>query len=198
MHLRILKRPTGTLDGICLDQFRVGDVYDIGTQVASVFLSEGWAELTTGENPTLLVRPQPLDHQRVETLVLVVDDEPAFLDLTSAVLSAHGYDVIVAVHGRDAMECIERRCPDLILLDLNMPVMNGWEFMAAQHELSDITRAAIPVVLLTGEEHATNHADTRRAAGVIKKPFDPEDLLYAVAVAMRTGGGSDVVSHTAR
>ena len=193
MHLKILKRPTGPLDGVSLDQFRVGDVYDVGTQVACVFLAEGWAELATAENPQVRVRRQPVDRRHADPLVLVVDDEPTFLGLASEVLRAHGYDVIAAVDGRDAMQCIHQCCPDLIL-DLNMPVMNGWEFMAAQHELPDVTRAEIPVVLLTGEEHATSHADTRRAAGVIKKPFDPDDLLNAVAVAMRPGG-ADAPSH---
>jgi DNA-binding response OmpR family regulator len=70
------------------------------------------------------------------------------------------------------------------VLDLNMPVMDGWQFRTEQRYLTDKTLAAVPVLLLTGVDNAATHADTLRAVGVIKKPFDPDDLLDAVSAAI--------------
>src|SRR5207247_3514150 len=148
MRLRVLTRPTGTIDGVP-------------------------------------VRPSPPEIANIEPLVLVVDDEPAIRALTKSLLTAHGYHVIMASHGRDAIQRLRECCPDLIVLDLNMPVMDGWAFRTEQRDLTDKKRAAIPVLLMTGEDQAATHADVLRAVGVIEKPFDPEDLLDAVAAAMR-------------
>ena len=186
MRLRVLTRPTGTIDGISLDRFRLGEVYELGAQVACVFLAEGWAELVAEDNNGHVpVRPSPPEIANIEPLVLVVDDEPAIRALTESLLTAHGYHVIVAAHGRDAIQRLRECCPDLIVLDLNMPVMDGWAFRTEQRDLTDRKRAAIPVLLMTGEDQAATHADVLRAVGLIKKPFDPEDLLDAVAAAMR-------------
>jgi len=146
-----------------------------------VFLAEGWADLVTDEE--LVARPPP-DIATIERLVLVVDDEPEMPRLTETLLTSHGYHVIVAAHGKDAIQRLRERCPDLIVLDLNMPVMDGWEFCTEQRYLPDKKRAAVPVLLMTGESEAVSHADALRAVGVIKKPFDLDDLLDAVSAAI--------------
>lgn len=184
MRLRILTRPTGTIDGISLDHFRVGGVYELGSEVGCVFLTEGWAELVSDDDAAVFVRPPPPEIAHVEPLVLVVDDEPEVRQLTESLLTAHGYHVIVAGHGRDAIQRLREHCPDLIVLDLNMPVMDGWQFRTEQRYLTDKKRAAVPVLLLTGIDDAATHADTLQAVGVIKKPFDPDDLLDAVSAAI--------------
>src|SRR2546427_9887789 len=56
MRLRILTRPTGTIDGVSLDYFHVGRVYEVGSQVACVFLAEGWAELVSDDDSAVFVR----------------------------------------------------------------------------------------------------------------------------------------------
>ena len=88
--------------------------------------------------------------------------------------------MIVAGHGREAIQQLREQRPDLILLDLNMPVMDGWQFRIEQRYLTDRKLAAIPVPLMTGEDDAATHADRLRAAGVIKKPFDPDRVPPAV------------------
>ncbi|HEY3884537.1 MAG TPA: hypothetical protein VGL62_04975, partial [Vicinamibacterales bacterium] len=110
MRVRVLKRPTGTIDGVSLDQFRIGGVYDLGPQVACVFLAERWAELVTEDHAA--VCPSPPAVAKIEPLVLVVDDEPALRAFTESLLTAHGYHVIVAAHGKDAIERLRECCPD--------------------------------------------------------------------------------------
>ncbi len=184
MRLKILTRPTGTIAGVSLDHFTVGSVYELGSQIACRFLAEGWAELVSDSEVAVLVRPPPPKAANIERLVLVVDDDPQLRCLTESLLSTHGYHVIAAAHGRDAIQRLRDRCPDLIVLDLDMPVMDGWQFRSEQRYLTDQKRAAVPVLLMTGEDDAATHAETLRAVGVIKKPFDPEDLLDAVSAAI--------------
>jgi CheY-like chemotaxis protein len=192
MRLRILTPPIGTLDGISLDHFTVGRTYELGTHVACVFIAEGWAELVTVDEDDGLVRPPPSAVADIQPLVLVVDDDPALRQLTESLLTAHGYHVNVAAHGRDAIQRLREQCPDLIVLDLNMPVMDGWQFRSEQRFLTDRTRAAVPVLLMTGEDDADAQVATLRAVGVVKKPYDPDDLLDAVSAAMgKAGTGPD-------
>jgi len=190
MRLRILIQPIGTIDGISLDRFRIGSMYELGTQVACVFLAEGWAELIDGHDPDPLVRPPP-DIAIVEPLLLVVDDDPEVRRLTESLLTAHGYHVVVAAHGKDGLQRLRERCPDLIVLDLNMPVMDGWEFRSEQRYLSDKKCAAVPVLIMTGDDDAATRANTLQAAGIIMKPLDPDDLLDAVSAAIRSPGAPD-------
>jgi CheY-like chemotaxis protein len=184
MHLRIITQPTGVIDGVSLDKFRIGEVYELGTQVGCVFLAEGWAEIVAESEAAGVTRRPPPALANVRRLVLVVDDEPELRRLTESILSSHGYHVVVAAHGAEAIERLRERCPDLIVLDLNMPVMDGWRFRAEQRQLMDKTRSAIPIVLLTGESDAEKQAEKLRAVGVIKKPFDPGELLKTVAAAI--------------
>jgi len=190
MRLRILAQPTGIIDGLALDQFHVGGIYELGTQVACVFLVERWAELAGDDEPPAFVRPPPAAVTHIGPLLLLVDDDLAMSRMTETLLIAHGYQVIVAAHGRDAIQRLCEQCPDLIVLDLNMPVMDGWEFRREQRYLSDKHRAAVPVLLMTGEHDAPGHADALHAAGVIMKPFDPDDLLDAVSAAVEGSGGA--------
>jgi len=185
MRLRILTRPTGSIDGVLLDHLRVGEVYELGTQVACVFLAEQWAEPAM-EDEVVVVQSPTAAISNIEPLVLVVDDDPDIRRLTESLLTNHGYHVILAAHGQDAIQRLRHRCPDLIVLDLNMPIMDGWTFRTEQRDLADQKRAAVPVLLMTGEENAAAFADTLQAVGVIKKPFDPAELLTAVSAAIHS------------
>jgi CheY-like chemotaxis protein len=71
-----------------------------------------------------------------------------------------------------------------VVLDLNMPAMDGWQFRAEQQQLADERLAAIPVVLMTGEDDAEAHAEELQAAAVVKKPFDVTEFLLAVERAL--------------
>jgi CheY-like chemotaxis protein len=182
MRLRICRQPTGTIDGITLEHFRPGLVYDIGTQLAAIFLAEGWAEPYGQRDEGRRAIRYP---NRLAALVLVVDDHTDLRKLTASVLACNGYDVIEALDGRDAIASLCKHAPDLVILDLNMPVMNGWQFLAEQQRLPDGHLATIPVLLVTGADDARDHAVTLKAVGLVKKPFDPEQLLEAVQQALR-------------
>lgn len=186
MLLRIIKRPSGTFEGIALDHYQVGGVYEVGPQICGVLLLEGWAEPATADAgvsgpPARAARP----------VVLVVDDEPAIRSLAEVALTAHGYHVEVAPNGQEAIHRLKIAAPDVILLDLHMPVMDGWEFRAEQKRLADARLADIPVLLLTAEDDAAHHAARLQAVGVLKKPFELGALLHAIRTALaRNSGGS--------
>jgi CheY-like chemotaxis protein len=180
MRLRMTRKPVGRIDGVALDQFHVGEVYELGTQVACVFLAEGWAEVADTQE---IVRPPPEDI-RVRGVVLVVDDDPSLRALAKTLLTCQGYHVVVAEHGEDGIRRLRECCPDVIVLDLNMPVMDGWQFRAEQQRLSDERLAAIPVVLLTAADHVAQHAATLKARAFIPKPFDPIELMDAIDAAV--------------
>ena len=185
MRLRIIRQPSGTIDGISLDHYRVGEIYDLGAYVGCLLVAEGWAELVSGDGSFVF------DRRRVpETapLVLVVDDDADVRRLTETLLSEHGYHVVLAAHGRDALQQLNDHCPDLIVLDLNMPVMNGWDFRAEQRYMADAARAAAPVLVMSGEDDVEAQAGFLGAVGVVKKPFDPNELLHAVSAAIRSPG----------
>lgn len=125
--------------------------------------------------------PQP---HRLTELVLIVDDDTDLRQLTAMILSLNGYDVIEAEHGGDALIRLASSVPDLVILDLNMPIVDGWQFRAQQQGMRDSRLAAIPVVLLTGADRAAEHATALGASGLVRKPFDPKALLDAVGEAL--------------
>jgi CheY-like chemotaxis protein len=182
MRLKIIKTPTGNIAGISLAHYRVGRTYEVGTQVGNVLIAEGWAEVVSGGSKGAgLSSPDPTIP--IRGVVLVIDDEPDVQRLTQTLLAIHGYHVVVARHGKEGIKLLQEHCPDLIVLDLNMPVMDGWQFRAEQRHLPP-RLAAVPVVLLSGEDEALDHAAALNASGVLKKPFEAEKLLDAVRRAI--------------
>ncbi|MCC6314080.1 MAG: response regulator transcription factor, partial [Thermomicrobiales bacterium] len=119
-------------------------------------------------------------------LILVVDDEPAIVRLVRAELQAAGYAVVVAATGEEALARIEEDRPDLVVLDLMLPGMDGFETLRR-------IRAGdrIPVLMLTAR---TGDADKLRglrngADDYVTKPFNPEELSARVATVLRRSGG---------
>jgi DNA-binding response OmpR family regulator len=114
--------------------------------------------------------------------VLVVEDDPDLLALMDMILSDAGYRVRTAAEGGAALELIAQEMPALILLDMRMPGMNGWEFARAFRARH---RRAIPIVVVTAAEDARARAEEIAADGWLAKPFD---LDAVVAVAERHAG----------
>jgi CheY-like chemotaxis protein len=111
--------------------------------------------------------------------VLVVDDSPFSSGLLAALLRKEGHEVEIAEDGAEALFRLRRGQPDLILLDLTMPVIDGWEFLRRRAE--DPALAAIPVVVLSGMDESLFEA--AYALGVrrcLKKPFRADDILAVV------------------
>jgi DNA-binding response OmpR family regulator len=110
--------------------------------------------------------------------VLVVEDDPDLAALEADVLLDRGHAVEIASNGREALDAVGRAAPDLILLDMKMPVMGGREF--AEEYRRREPRAA-PILVVTAADDAQRRAAEVGASAWIGKPFDPETLLAKVA-----------------
>jgi len=107
-----------------------------------------------------------------------VDDDRDLRELLAAVLSSAGYEPLTAENGAAALSVLRTVLPELIILDLMMPVMNGWQFREAQTALPDYAR--IPVVCLSGHHQARLQASTLGIKACVVKPFEIDDLLQVV------------------
>src|SRR5436190_3791991 len=114
--------------------------------------------------------------------ILVVDDEPNILATLAPLLRTRGYDVTTAMNGRGALEAVERDNPDLIVLDLGLPDIDGVEVCRLVRD-----GRATPILVLSarGAESDKVHALDAGADDYVTKPFGPEELLARVRVALR-------------
>lgn len=111
-------------------------------------------------------------------MVLVVDDDPDILEALSEILEAEGFEILRARNGKEALEKLEPEPPQLILLDLMMPVMDGWEFAQRMRERADV--AGIPIIVLSADRNVGSKATDIGAVGHLAKPFELNDLLDMV------------------
>lgn len=109
--------------------------------------------------------------------VLVVDDDPGIRGFLQAILQAEGFTVATAANGQEGLDEVAARRPDVVLLDLAMPVLNGWQFQARLRA----QRRDIPVVFMSAGHNAAIEARQHRAAGHLTKPFAVEEMLALVA-----------------
>jgi CheY-like chemotaxis protein len=109
--------------------------------------------------------------------VLVVDDDPNITDAVRDGLEFEGYRVRTARNGAEALREIADDPPSLILLDMRMPVMSGWEF-AARYRANG---HQAPVVVMTAAANAKTWADEIEADAVLPKPFTLDDLFQTVS-----------------
>jgi CheY-like chemotaxis protein len=114
-----------------------------------------------------------------EGRILVVEDEDAIGQVMVDVLADEGYEVRRARNGREALAMLHAWLPRLILLDLMMPVMDGWAFRAEQRRLSG-GAAAVPVIVLSGAREARARAAELGAVEALSKPFNLGDVIAAV------------------
>jgi CheY-like chemotaxis protein len=110
--------------------------------------------------------------------VLVVDDDEDMIEVMELVLQDAGYPTRAALNGQQALEAVATAMPALIVLDMLMPVMNGWQFA---REFRARYGPAVPIVVATAAEHVQRRGDEIDAAGVLPKPFEVSDLLRLVA-----------------
>jgi len=109
--------------------------------------------------------------------ILIVDDDADMTEVIELILQEAGYRTRTAANGRDALEAVETAMPSLILLDMLMPVMNGWQFA---REFRGRHGHAVPIVVASAAEHVHARGEEVAANDVLPKPFDVSDLMGVV------------------
>lgn len=115
-------------------------------------------------------------------IVLYIEDEPELINLIKLILRRAGYEVIGATDGAEGLSRVRELKPDLVLLDLMLPVMSGWEVywqMKADEELKNI-----PVIIVTVRAGLMDRRlalETAAVDGYVTKPFRPQDILVDIS-----------------
>jgi DNA-binding response OmpR family regulator len=123
-------------------------------------------------------------------LVQIVDDEPAILRLLRATLQANGYAVVTASRGEDALDLLDSERPDLMVLDLMMPGMDGFETLRRIR-----AKSQLPVIMLTARGGDADKLKGLQSGAddYVTKPFNPDELVARIgAVLRRSGNGTPV------
>jgi two-component system response regulator VicR len=113
--------------------------------------------------------------------ILCVEDEPEMIDLIRMILARKGFEVLGAAGGVEGLRLIQSEHPDLVLLDLMMPDMDGWEVY--QQMKADEKTRSIPVIVVTAKAQSVDKVLGLHIAKVddyIAKPFSPQDLMASV------------------
>jgi excisionase family DNA binding protein len=118
-------------------------------------------------------------------LVLIVDDDARMREFVRVNLEMDGYDVREAADAKEGLAALEEEPPDLILLDVMMPGMDGWEMLRRVQEQHGV--GTIPVIMFSGkvDEAASERATERGAQAFIGKPFDPQALIESTKQLIR-------------
>ena len=111
--------------------------------------------------------------------VLIVEDDEQIATVLEDALRDEGYDVSCMPNGQRGLDHLKRWTPDLIVLDLMMPTMDGRSFRAAQRELPGAL-SDVPVIVLSGARNARAQAEAMAAVAAITKPFDLDEVLATV------------------
>ena len=113
--------------------------------------------------------------------LIYIEDEQDMIDLVELILKRKGYEVTGVLGGREGLAAVRRELPDLVLLDLMMPDMDGWEVY--QQLRADVSTRDIPVIVITAKAHAIDKVLGLHIAKVndyIIKPFSPQELVDSV------------------
>ncbi len=121
--------------------------------------------------------------------ILVVDDEKKIFDIVKAYLESESYQVIVAYEGKSALESAQRHRLDLIVLDLMLPEITGWDICRSLRRTSDV-----PIIMLTARDETTDKIVGLElgADDYVTKPFDPKELVSRVKALLRRSEGKMV------
>ena len=116
----------------------------------------------------------------MDRTVLITEDEKLIIVSTQMVLEAAGFRVESAVNGEEGIQKARAARPDLILLDIMMPGIDGWETLTRLKR--DPETSGIPVIVFTAREHARGHQKSTEmgAADYFRKPFEPDELIELV------------------
>lgn len=119
------------------------------------------------------------------TTVLIVDDEPQIRRALSLNLSARGFEVLEAATGEDALATARARLPDLVLLDIGLPGMDGIRVLRVLRALRDETNVAVIMLSVRDDERSKTEAFEAGADDYVTKPFDMTELVERIGAALR-------------
>jgi CheY-like chemotaxis protein len=139
--------------------------------VLSEFVVQGQLDGPEGDEAEL--EPAGIAPEIVPFHILIVDDDASIRDTLVGFLEDEGYSVEAARNGAEALQCIARQRPTLVLLDMRMPIMDGWAF-AAELRVRGID---VPLIVMTAAPDARVWAQEIGATAFVAKPFDFAELL---------------------
>jgi len=119
--------------------------------------------------------------------VICIEDEPEMIDLIRLILGRKGFDLVGAIGGQEGIDAVRQLKPDLVLLDLMMPDMDGWEVY--QQMKADDELKSIPVIVVTAKAQSIDKVLGLHIAKVddyVTKPFGPQELLQSVNKVLGT------------
>jgi DNA-binding response OmpR family regulator len=119
--------------------------------------------------------------------VLIIEDDSEIREDLAEILSEEGFQVATAANGADGLRQLRQEPCCVVLLDLMMPVLDGWGFRAQQTK--DPTIAAVPVLVVSGASDVPQRARALNAAGYLRKPFGLDELVKAVGPFCRPSSG---------
>jgi excisionase family DNA binding protein len=146
-------------------------------RVPAFYTPGGHRRYRRGDLDNFLNRSGPGGAVQQGPLVLIVDDDPRVREYVRVNLEMEGYGVREAGSAEEGLGVLEEVSPDLILLDVMMPEVDGWEMLRRVQERHGV--GAIPVVMFSGKVDEQNAAEAtaRGAQGFLGKPFDPQQLI---------------------
>lgn len=121
------------------------------------------------------------DQPKKQRKVVCIEDDAAMIDLVKLILKNRGYDVVGATRGPEGLELIAGEKPDLVLLDLMMPDMDGWDVY--QRMKADDYMKTIPVIVVTAKAQQIDKVlglNIAKVQDYITKPFSPADLVKSI------------------
>ncbi len=110
--------------------------------------------------------------------ILLIDDEPDLISMIKVRLEANNYNVVTAQNGLEGLEKWKEESPDLIVLDVMMPGMDGYTFVQESKSREDLK--SVPLIMLTAKDNLKDIFEIEGVKDYITKPFDPEDLLAKI------------------
>jgi excisionase family DNA binding protein len=146
-------------------------------RVPAFYTPGGHRRYRRSDLDTFLDRSGPGGGTQQGPLVLIVDDDERVREYVRVNLEMEGYSVREAGSAEEGLAVLDDASPDLVLLDVMMPEVDGWEMLRRLQERHGI--GAIPVIMFSGKvnDHAADEASARGAQGFVGKPFDPQQLI---------------------
>ncbi|HVD49971.1 MAG TPA: response regulator [Gaiellaceae bacterium] len=146
-------------------------------RVRAFYTPGGHRRYRRGDLEDFLNRSSPSGSTNGGPVVLIVDDDERLREYVRVNLEMEGYAVHEAASAEEGLRILEESTPDLVLLDVMMPQMDGWEMLKRVQERHGA--GTIPVVMFSGkiDEAAADEATSRGAQGFIGKPFNPQELI---------------------